>query len=107
MENNNDQNKDLVYEKILNFANYIKDNLLKYIENEDEKINANFNLNLISSYPIFMVKSGFSSVFDPLKSNDEIIKGICEDYFFDFAKLTEDEKSKINRYCDCFKKILH
>lgn len=101
----NNENTDLVYDKIINFSNYIKDNLIKYIDNDKE--NALFNLSLVQSYPVFMVKIGFSEVFDPSKSNDEIIKGICEDYFFDFSKLTEDEKSKINRYCDCFKKILH
>jgi hypothetical protein len=98
---------DKVYEKIINFTNYIMENIIKYIENEEELNNAKLNLNLVKCYPINLVKGSFSTIFDPNKENSEIIDSICADYFFDFSKLTEQEKIKINRYCDMFKKILH
>ena len=93
-------------EKIYNFKNFIEEELIEFVP-EDKLYNAYINLGLVNTLPTFMTISGMKKVFIVDKDNDEIIKQIANDYFFDLSKLNEAQLDKINRYCSYFKKYLN
>ena len=109
MENQENQNdlENIKYQKIINFAKFLGDNIVCYIPDKTERTNARLNLELVSCYPQHMVIEGFSKMFNPKEENKQIIKKICKDYFIDFDSLKEEYKTKIIRYCEMFKKILN
>lgn len=90
-------------QKIYNFKEYIEENLLKYVRPGYEN-NALLNLGLLYTMPSFLVVNGIKNLCRD-KTHSDIITKICEDYYFDYSLLNNEEKNKVDRYIEYFKKF--